>query len=194
MTTNNEWVDLLTKVVVDGTLVDESKYAKNPERSTKKRIQFKLSKSKKIVSLITLLNKMGISYTFAEATKSPTNKLQPYVVRIYGQDARNIFQMLSGQKSFPLEWAQFDFTRTRLFLQYLEKTGGKRVHNRLIWGSDDEQSLAVVKEMLGNNKIAFTESVLPSGFNKEKMIPVLSIPAPLHQKTKNQSQPPRMGS
>lgn len=67
----------------------------------KKRIQFKLSKQRKIDSLCSLLDTLSIPYTKAEATKSGLNILQPYVIRIYGEHAQNLISKLGEVKEIP---------------------------------------------------------------------------------------------
>lgn len=85
-------VRLLTWVVTDGCIVSCS--------DKKKRIQFKLSKPRKIEALKELLEEMNIKYTFRLCKKSGINKLQPYYIRIYGEDARVIFNLLMVRNNF----------------------------------------------------------------------------------------------
>ncbi len=86
---SGDYLKLLTWVVCDGCMFSSSQ--------NKKRIQFKLSKQRKIKNLKGLLDKMKIPYTFKKATKSGLNKLQPYMIRIYGKEARKIFKLFNGK-------------------------------------------------------------------------------------------------
>lgn len=95
---SDDLLKLLVWIVCDATLVSD----KNPN-SIKKRVQFKLSKERKITELKTLLDKLDMPYTFREATMSKSNKLQPYYIRIYGDTARYLFTLLNDRKQFP-EW------------------------------------------------------------------------------------------
>jgi len=91
-------LQLLTWVVCDGTIVDESKYGK---KAGNYRIQFKISKQRKIDEIKRILDELEINYTFKECKKTGLNKLQPYYIRIYGHYARSIAAMLNHTKQFP---------------------------------------------------------------------------------------------
>jgi len=170
----NDWIRLLTWVIMDGTIVDASKYAKHPEKSFQKRVQFKLSKTRKIVSLMKLLNNMKIPYTIQEATMSGENKLQPYIIRIYGDVAKDIFSRLRGMKEIPTDWANFAQPQLKVFLRTLEETDGFRRCNRISWAATSINSMTVVKQLLRNHGIVWSESYA-IGFNHGKKIPKISI-------------------
>lgn len=171
----SNWIKLLTWTIMDGTLVDGSKYAKHPEKSSQKRIQFKLSKTRKLVSLMKLLNDMKVPYTVQEATKSGENKLQPYIIRIYGDEAKEVFARLKGNKTIPDSWGKFDRYQMNIFLKTLEETDGCRTYNRIAWAAKDSNSMGVVKSLLKNHGIQWSEGYTVSGFNKENKIPRMSI-------------------
>lgn len=86
-------VKLMTWVVCDGTMVN---YSEN-----KKRIQWKLSKERKITELKKVLDEANLKYTFRKAPLSPTNKLQPYYICLYGDEARYVFDLMQNKKEFP---------------------------------------------------------------------------------------------
>jgi len=172
---DENWIKLLTWTAMDGTMVDSSKYAKNPANSSQKRIQFKLSKTRKLMSLMGLLNEMKITYTVKAATKSGENKLQPYVIRIYGDHAKDIFSRLHGSKSIPSEWADLTYENAQVFLQTLEETDGYRDHDRISWAATDAGSMNTVKALLQKHDISWSDGYTSSGFDRNKKIPKMSI-------------------
>jgi hypothetical protein len=127
---------------MDGTLVDHSKYIPN---SIKRRIQFKLSRTDKIETLVKLLEDMEMDFTFAPATKSEVNILQPYYIRIYGDSARKIFDYLSGVKSFPPSWCKLSKPDLLDVLHSIKDTDGTTPHNRTYWSSTDIHNINVIK-------------------------------------------------
>ena len=86
---------LLTWIICDGTIRNDG--------GAKTRVQFKLSKQRKIDRLTQLLDKMGIPYSLRECKKYGINKLQPYYIRFYSDAAREVWRELNGSKQFP-EW------------------------------------------------------------------------------------------
>lgn len=123
-----EFIELLTAVVCDATIVDHSKY--NPN-DTKKRIQFKLSKQRKIEYVKELLDYCGVEYTFKEATKSGVNKLQPYYIRVYGDHARFIFSLLNGVKKLPDSFAFVQGQHFEALIKGLKNTDGHITGNAI---------------------------------------------------------------
>jgi hypothetical protein len=174
-TDENKWIQLLTWIIADGTIVDLSKYAKDPTKSFQKRIQFKLSKTRKIVSLISLLNDMGIPYKVTKVKKSGENKLDPYLIKIYGEPARNIFSKLDGIKKIPESWENLSYEQMIVFLKTLEQTDGYRSINRLYWSTIDVESSRRIKKLLKKHGVAWKEGSVKSGFNPDKIIPRISI-------------------
>lgn len=171
---SNDWIKLLTWVVMDGTIVDDRKYNEN---SIKRRIQFKLSKKEKINSLKNLLNNMNIKYTFKECKKSKFNKLQPYYIRIYGDDARSIFNLLNDKKELPKEWAFMNRSQLNVFLKTLIKTDGCRVYNHINWFTTNKHNLNIVQQTCLQNNINcyYTEKCDRSGFENGKLQYIVSI-------------------
>ena len=139
---NNSLLEVITAVVMDGTIVDRTKYG----NTDAKRIQFKISKPKKIEYIKSILDKADIQYTLKEATKSPTNKLQPYYIRIYGDDARMIFKELGGVKDLPLYYSDLDSNEFDRFLDVIENTDGyKSNKNTLVWTTTSKWNLDIVQ-------------------------------------------------
>lgn len=157
---------LLVWVIMDGTMVDYSKYTPN---SKKKRIQFKLSKQRKIDSLCKLLDDMGYPYTIKEATKCGENKLQPYYIRIYSDWARTIWNALDGKKEIPSEWRNLSLGQSIVFFETLSVTDGTIVehngNNPLSWTTTSKHDLDVVQEIcVKNNKYCKFSTRTRSGF------------------------------
>lgn len=162
-------IQLLTWVITDGTIVRAN--------DVKKRIQFKLSKERKITSLKTLLEELKIPFTFREATKSGINKLQPYYITIYGEEARKIDKMLSYKKEIPDEWENLDYIQIVTFLRTVEETDGSKSYSSISWPSTNKKDLEIIQKALLFNsiksKITFKEK--RSGFSNGKPQYVLTI-------------------
>ena len=167
-------IRLLTWVVTDGTMVDESKYIRN---SKKVRIQFKLSYQHKIDYLKKLLDNIGIKYTFKEATKSGINKLQPYYIRIYGDYSKRIFSLLNKVKEFPKEFRNMNRNELDIFLKELEKTDAHDIDGRLLWSSINKNNIDIIQESCIKNNIPFKYNLKEksSGFKNGKPIYVATI-------------------
>ena len=121
---NDNWLRLLTWVVCDGSLVDCRKYGKNPDKCSKVRVQFKLSKERKLEELQRLLKEMGVPYTIQESKKSGANILQPYIIRIYGSYAKDIFNKLNYTKKFPAYFKDLSKEKAKVFYDTLKITDG----------------------------------------------------------------------
>ncbi len=154
---------LLVWVVCDGTIVDESKYRPG---SNKRRIQFKLSRPDKLEGLQALLTKMGVQYTFKPATMSPTNKLQPYYIRIYGETARLVFELLNSRKEFPEWFGGLELRRSLAVLQTLAETDGSWRWWKIAWSTTSKKDVLTIAEMCKTNgfEIVWREKEHGSGF------------------------------
>lgn len=119
---SDEEIRLINWVVMDGCIV--SRTLSNGEIGAK-RIQFKLSKGRKIDRLERLLQDMGIEYTLKECKKAPTNKMQPYYIRIYGDAARYIYSLLGGVKQLPNSFRKLNKAQLQVFLEELRHTDGE---------------------------------------------------------------------
>lgn len=151
-------VRLLTWVVTDGCIVNCS--------DKKKRIQFKLSKPRKIEALKELLEEMNIKYTFRLCKKCGVNKLQPYYIRIYGEEARIIFNLLNGKKQFPQEFKNLTGEHFEAFINTIVITDGCQKEQRNYFYSVNDNDLDILQEACIKNGYATKIKVeSTSGFN-----------------------------
>jgi hypothetical protein len=164
---NNDWLEVLTCVVMDGTIIDRSKY----QDTVAKRIQFKISKPEKIEYIKSVLDKAGIEYTFKPATMSPSNKLQPYYIRIYGEPARKIFKMLNGVKELPFYYSDMDSGEFYRFIKCLEQTDGYRPNkNTIDWTTTSKSDVDIIQMAATLNGYLFIyKEVYGSGFKNGKL-------------------------
>lgn len=145
---NDDIVRLITCVVMDGTIVDRSKYG----NTDAKRIQFKISKPEKITYIRSVLDRLNVKYTFKKATKSKTNKLQPYYIRIYGDYARTIFDMVGSDKQLPEEFVNLSGSNFDAFIDALENTDAHRPNgNSISWSTTSKNELDLVQVMCIHN-------------------------------------------
>ena len=122
----DNYLKLLVNIICDATLVDNRKY--NPN-SIKRRIQFKISKERKIEHLESLLTDLNIPYSKKLCKKTGVNILQPYYIRIYGQSARDIFEDLNDSKKFPSFFKSLSHRQLQLVLEELAITDGYQKDN-----------------------------------------------------------------
>lgn len=156
---SDNWIKLLTWVIMDATIIDFNK--KNPN-SKKCTIQWKLSKERKINELESLLNKMEIPYTKTFCKKIGINKLQPYYIRIYSNSAREINKLLHREKTIPGEWRYFSEYQLNIFLQTLKITDGQSDgKGKIRWNTIDKNAVDVIQEACIKNGISFV-------YNKEE--------------------------
>ncbi len=120
----DNYLKLLVNIICDATMVDERKYK---PKSIKRRIQFKISKERKIEHLENLLTDLNIPYSKKLCKKTGINILQPYYIRIYGQSARDIFEDLNDSKKFPLFFKKLSRRQVQLVLEELAITDGYEV-------------------------------------------------------------------
>lgn len=165
---------LITWVVCDGTLVDNRKYISN---STKRRVQFKLSKKRKIDELTALLKRISIPYTIKPATMSSGNVLQPYLIRIYGDWARKIFEMLDGKKQFPKSFMGLSKEQVMVVLDTIAITDGCRRAKSIEWSSINKHNIDVIQVACIANGIPFKyqRSIRPAGFVFRKPLYIADI-------------------
>jgi hypothetical protein len=155
-------VRLITWLVTDGTWVSCSR--------GKKRLQWKLSKERKIKELTSLLEKLGIPYTFRLATKCGCNKLQPYLIRVYGKWARIIYRYLRGKKQFP-EWFKYlNKEQLLALLETLAITDGNYSYNHIVWISTNKHNVDTIQLACIYNDIPckYTLNKKRSGFKTGK--------------------------
>lgn len=117
---HDDMIRLLVNIVCDATLVTLYE-TKTPKR----RVQFKLSKERKIENLTGILNRLGVEYTIRKANKSGINILQPYYICIYKrQYVDAIFDLLNGIKEFPKWFLEFSQRQTKIVYEELGITDG----------------------------------------------------------------------
>lgn len=139
----DDWIRLLTWVVMDGCIVRSS------EKKT--RVQFKLSKEKKITKLKELLERMGIPYTFRETKKTQEQNLQPYYIRIYGEYSLKIHSALNDVKKLPKSFERLNLEQTKVFLEALCDTDGTKEYNRITWHTISKDDIDTVQIMCALN-------------------------------------------
>lgn len=164
-----ELIKLITCVVMDATLVDHSKYNKS---HTKKRIQFKISKPSKIAYIRSVLEKNNIPYTFTECKKSGLNKLQPYYIRIYGDAAKYIFDLVGAEKKLPSDFMFIGGENYLAFLECLVNTDGYSPNkNAIEWNSTSKINVDIAQAMvtLNGNFFTYKEKANGSGFENGKI-------------------------
>ena len=119
---------VLTWTIMDATLVFGP--------GIKTRIQWKLSKPRKIQRIQELLSAAGIKFTYRPATKSPSNKLQPYYICIYGEDARKLTSLLPEGKRIQSNWKNLSKEELEAVLFEIKNTDGTfSINNHIEWRS-----------------------------------------------------------
>ncbi len=140
---------LYTWIVADATLVNRAKYGE-----TGFRVQFKLSKQRKIDSLRELLDRMEIPYTFKEATKYGVNKLQPYYIRIYGEYAKKMYnEWFNGNKEFGKNLLNLTRKQLDVVLNTLTYTDGRYLNNILEWSTTSKNDADIIQALCVMNGI-----------------------------------------
>lgn len=161
---------LIVQICMDATLIDHSKYIKN---SIKRRIQFKLSKPRKISHLEELLKKMNIPYTKKLCKKTGLNKLQPYYIRIYGEYARYYHNIvLKNVKLFPECFKYANKHQADIILDEIDITDGTRVCNITDWSSISKHNIDIISQMCVFNNIPIKIKLVSKnyGFKNSKDI------------------------
>ncbi|WNV47399.1 hypothetical protein ENKO_296 [Klebsiella phage fENko-Kae01] len=161
---SDDWIYLLQFVIADGCLV-------KGETPNKKRIQFKLAKPKKIEKLKSILEKLSISYTIQECKKSKSNILTPYYIRIYGDDARTIWDKLSGIKTPPDEWKFMNKSQMTVWINAIHDSDGYKEINNSYLTTIDKNFVNIFQHACVTNNIAckYSELVPTSGFRNGKL-------------------------
>lgn len=133
--------------VMDGCIVNEKKTGKT-------RIQFHLSKERKIAKLIEILDRSGIKYTHRITEKTGINKLQPHMICIYKKESEGIRSLLEMKKVFPGSFRNIDHRQFNIILSEIENTDGTLVweSTRTITLSSTEKcNLDILQEMCIRN-------------------------------------------
>ena len=162
-------IKLLTWVIMDGTIVRYS--------DKKTRVQFKLSKERKIERLETLLLEMKIPYTKRLCKKHGLNKLQPYYIRIYGEHSLMLHKILEDKKQLPRSWRNLSYAQVRLLLEELSVTDATKEVNKIHWSTTSKNDVDVIQEACVKNGIAFSfkERKNASGFKNGKQQYICNI-------------------
>lgn len=158
------FLKLLTWVVMDGTIIHRSDF--------NKRIQFKLSKQRKIDRLIRLLEYLEFKYTFRKAVMGGINKLQPYYICLYANEAREVCDAIGKIKEFPKVWKSLSYKNLLVILEEIENTDGHRGSKaNFSWCSTDPSNVEVITSLCKVYKIPInTQSKINmSGFNSVKL-------------------------
>ncbi len=159
----------LVWTVCDGTVVLREKYVH--------RIQFKLSKPRKIERLRAVLEAAEIPYTFKPATMSGLNKLQPFYIRIYGVWAAQIWALLGGHKLFDTRWRNVGKRQWDVILPELVHTDGSQVYNHVVLSTVDRESAENLQilSILSGAPCKIDERENRSGFGGDRLQYLLSF-------------------
>lgn len=165
-TDGSDLIRLLVWIVADGTMVDERKYK---PKSIKRRIQFKLSRPDKIEKLEALLTRMSVPFTKKESAKTGVNKLQPYVIRIYGSSARNFFELLNGAKRIPEWFSGLGAVDFMTVLETIADTDGHIRHKTVRWTTTSPDDVKTITSLCINQGVEVEHKIClgASGFKKD---------------------------
>lgn len=151
----DEFLRVLTWTIMDGTIWRDN--------DVKKRVQFKLSKPRKIERLEKLLKDADIEYTKKPCKKYGINKLQPFYIRIYGQYARKIDEALNFNKAIPEDWKLLNNEQMKIVVEELEQTDGARHYNHITWKTTSESNAELMQFICVNN--GFPCKITESGYS-----------------------------
>lgn len=163
---DDDMLRLLVNIICDATLVTSY------ERITpKRRVQFKLSKERKIENLAGILNRLGIEYTIRKANKSGINILQPYYICIYKrQYVDEIFDLLNGVKEFPKWFLELSQRQTKVVYEELGITDGSFKDRSLYLTSVNKSDIDLLQILFLKNgiKTKVRDHKNKTGFNNAK--------------------------
>jgi predicted phosphodiesterase len=162
---SDDYLRLITWIVCDGCIF------KDKDKKDSYRLQFKLSKERKIDRLRDLLEKLEIPYTFKECKKTGINKLQPYYIRVYGKYAKELYEYLGGVKRFPYEFTKMSKEQFNVFYNELSITDGY-VHDgavNLITTSKYDADIIQIAAISTGNKCNIATGYNKSGFKNGKV-------------------------
>mgnify|MGYP003640564960 CR=1 FL=1 len=160
----DDMLRLLIWVITDGCMVQG-------ESKNKKRIQWKLSKPRKLEALQNLLTRMGVPFTYKECKMSGINKLQPYYIRVYGDWARLIFNKLHSVKRFPDEMVGISSDQTKVLYDTLGITDGCVRHDTLDITTVVREDVDILQRIFVTNNYPCSFSLSPNsrGFRNAKV-------------------------
>jgi len=164
---NDDYLRLLTWTVMDGTTLV------NRKGSNGMRVQFKLSKQRKIDELKAVLDRLDIPYTFKVTTKSGCNVLQPYVFRIYSKYANEICEHvgLGKDKKFPSWFASMPKRQLDIVLDTIAKTDGRyNSETSIYWSSSTKWDIDIIQRacLYNGYSLSFREQTFRTGFKKTR--------------------------
>ncbi len=164
---SDDLLKLIVNVVCDGSLVLDKKYAEN-----KMRIQFKISKQRKIDNLVSILNNLGYKFSLKECKKTGVNVLQPYYIRFYGEKAKEVYNILNGKKELPSFFRKLSKRQADIVYDELSITDGHIKDNGIFWTTTSKSDVDVIQEMATLNSMYFKnygEYYNKSGFKNPKV-------------------------
>lgn len=135
----------------------------------KTRIQFHLSKQRKIKALEALLNKLGFSYTLNITKKCGCNILQPYFLRVYSEPARLAVKLLNYKKEFPAWFLQLSKRQLDIVLETLLITDGFQDHKQIRWVHTSKNDTDIMQSLCARYGYLFTykSGICSSGFKSK---------------------------
>lgn len=159
---SDDFLRLLVWVYADGCIWRSSE--------NKVRIQFKLSRPDKIKKLQSLLTGLGIDFTFAKATRCATNVSQPYMIRIYGDSARNISSYFPDGKELGQWLYALSHDQVRVVIETILATDGSKHFNKGAFRTICERTAENFQVMCIRNNIPCKMNVKhdASGFENGK--------------------------
>lgn len=157
---NNEYIELLVSVVMDGTIVD---YSLSNPNSTKIRIQFHLKKERKIRYIERLLNVNDIQYT------KRSGQHGDIYLCVYGNDGRRIYRDLQHQKNLPRTFANATYEQFVAIMTALQETDATNQKGRLVWRTTNYNDVSLMQELCLKFNCDMHVATLPnaSGYTKD---------------------------
>lgn len=151
-----EIIRLITLIVADGTI------------TKKPLIQIKASKPSKLEYIERVLEENGVAFTKRKATMSGSNKLQPFIYRIYGDSARAIIDnwFTDGVKDLPEEFVAIGKELIDSFVEGIVNTDGNKKERRCYYFSKNKHDIDLVQQILLMNGYATKYRTTRSGFKK----------------------------
>ena len=149
-------LEFITWIVTDATIVHRSKYNRVDKSGDAWRIQFKLSKHRKIEALEKLLTDNIIPYTKSPVKIQGLNKLQPHYIRVYGEVAQKFCsEYLNGVKEFPSDFKNINQEQLNKVLDVLEITDGTSRTLGIEWSSVCKNNIDVIQQACVTNGVEF---------------------------------------
>ena len=137
----------------------------------KVRIQFKLSKQRKLERLQDVLNACEIDYTLKPCKKYGINKLKPYYIRIYGSDALEVFDLLSEDKLLPPWITSLDKEQVDVFFDELLQTDGHQHYRQNSFSTTNKHNADMIQllAVINGRHCCIEEKRRASGFVSGKL-------------------------